>query len=470
MKKFLAFLLISLFAITGALCLLNTFGSTEFQAEALTARLKLDMKNPGITEIQVPPIGKVKAITHKSPLGIVITLESVDLNKLKTIIAQSPKTSELLDDVHQDVVQKFKSLIYKALFLGAAGGILGLLLLQRRRWYEYVYGAAVGLITVSLLLTMTYRSYDINSFKTPKYEGMLKSAPWMIGLVQNSITKFDLWGKQLQAVADNLYDMFQRVDSLEAMGPTGNGDMKVLHVSDLHNNPAALDFIEQVAATFKVDFIIDTGDISDFGSPLESVFAERVKKLKVPYVFIPGNHETKDIIDGMKRIPNVRVIEGSNTTVDGVKIAGIADPAAYSMSVEPPDDKTVNQWSAKLEQIISKMPAGPDILAVHNNRIAGEFAGGVPIILHGHDHSYKINVRQGTVIIDAGTTGAAGIGGLKNNDTPYSMVMLQLKKTDTGYRLIAADTIKVSNLQSGYSLERRMFPELNRVDSNTNRP
>ncbi|KNZ69368.1 metallophosphoesterase [Thermincola ferriacetica] len=461
MKRFLAFLLVSFAIIVGAAFALYAFGNTEFRIAALQAQLKLDLTKPGVTEIQVPPLGKIKAYTHKSPVGIVITLESIDLNQLKKMVEDTPKTTELLNEVRRNVEKNFQALIYKSLLLGGCGGLLGVLLLQRKKWYEYLYGALLGLVIVTLALSFTYKSYNFQAFENPEYEGMLKTAPWMIGLVQNGITKFDLWSKQLQTVADNLYDMFRRVDTLEAMGPAANGDLRVLHVSDLHNNPAAFDFIEQVATTFKVDLVIDTGDISDFGTPVETVLLDRLKRMGIPYVFVPGNHETREVINELRGLPNVTVLEGQPVNVKGLKIIGFPDPSAYEQSITAPDDKTAGLLAQKFTKSLTKMPEKPDILAVHNNRIALRMAGKVPVILHGHDHAYKINIRNKSVIIDAGTTGAAGIGGFKSkNDIPYSLVVLQLKKELSDYHLIAADTIKVSNLQSGYSLERRIFPEI----------
>lgn len=464
MRRILVAVIISVVAIAGALLMLNFFGNTDFQINGLEAELKIDLQKPGMTEIQVPPLGKITAKTHKSPAGIKIILKSIDLNQLKGMVEEAPKAGELAGKVEADIKSKFKALIYKVILLGIIGGTGSIWLLQRRHWYEYLYGAILGIVTVSLLLTLTYKSYNTDSFQSPEYEGMLKTAPWMIGLVQEGIAKFDLWGQQLQSVADNLYDMFQRVDSLEAMGPEGNGDLRVLHVSDLHNNPAAFDFIEQVAETFQADFIVDTGDISDFGTPLETVFLERLKAIKVPYVFVPGNHETEDIIRELRNTPNVKVVEEGPVKVKGVNIIGISDPAAYGREIKSGEEAFI-ETENKLSRIIAEGSQEPDILAVHNHRLAGKFVGVAPVILHGHDHAYKIRNAKGSVIIDAGTTGAAGVGGLEaNKDIPYSLVVLQFKRQEKGYKLIAADTIKVSNMQSGYSLERKMFPELYQVE------
>ena len=57
--------------------------------------------------------------------------------------------------------------------------------------------------------------------------------------------------------------VFSRMDSLAS---TEESVVRVLHVSDIHNNPVAFDFMEQIINNFNVDFVIDTGDITDYGT------------------------------------------------------------------------------------------------------------------------------------------------------------------------------------------------------------
>ena len=46
--------------------------------------------------------------------------------------------------------------------------------------------------------------------------------------------------------------------------------MALLHVSDLHLNPAGFDLMRQVVDQFQVDGVLDTGDITDWGSAPEN--------------------------------------------------------------------------------------------------------------------------------------------------------------------------------------------------------
>lgn len=134
-------------------------------------------------------------------------------------------------------------------------------------------------------------------------------APWMVGLAQETFGKIETVGENLEIIAKNLNLLYERLDNLQPLGETTD-EFKILHVSDLHNNPAGMDFVLRVADLFGADMIIDTGDISDFGTPLEALLLEQLNHIDIPYFFIPGNHDAPAIIDRMNQIPNVTVVNG----------------------------------------------------------------------------------------------------------------------------------------------------------------
>ncbi len=466
MKKKLWYLLLPVFAIAGAIMLLNLFGRVTFHLNALEVEFSAGISGSGYTRLTIPPVGEIKAQTHRGPLAVRVALQNIDLPGLKKTLAETPAQQELLDLARLEFSSVIKKFVFKALVLGFLGGLVGVLILQRRQLRDYITGSLIGLLTVAVLLTNTYYTYDLKRFQNPQYEGMLKAAPWMIGLVQQSLDTVDTWGEQLRVVTDNLYGLFERMDTLETIGPAGEGDLKVLHVSDIHNNPAAFDFIEQVTRTFGVDMVIDTGDLSDFGTSIELAAMERIRKIDVPYIITPGNHETAAAIRDLQQMPNVKVLAGSTIQVKGLDIAGIADPAGYANDVKTPDEQLLKKYAGKLTEIIAKAPRKPVVVAVHNNRLARELIGKAQVVLHGHNHRYKIDVIDKTVLINAGTTGAAGFGGLETKkEIPFSVVLLHFRRDGDRYRPVSADTIKVSNLQSGFSLERRVFSELYRGNS-----
>ncbi|MHB8171633.1 MAG: metallophosphoesterase family protein [Thermincolia bacterium] len=447
-------------AMCGALILVSLFGQLDFHIEAFEARLELSFFDHGYTKLVIPPVGEISAKTHQTPLKVSLTLKNIDLDLLKAMLKESPDRAALLATIKEEMNRTLLFFVVRILFLSALGGALGILALHRRGIMPYLKGAAVGVILVAGLLASTWFTYDQQRFVNPEYRGILKAAPWMMGFVQEGLVKVNTLSKQMEVMADNLYSLFEKIDQLQAIG-TVNGQLKVLHISDLHNNPAGLRLAEEVARTFAVDMVIDTGDITDFGSPLENHLLERLAQLKVPYVVTLGNHDSAQTMDKLKGFPNVIMVNQREVTVKGLRIAGIFDPAALTVEIVSPPAETMEKYVEKLKQLLASLNHVPDVLLVHNPRMAREFIGKVPLILFGHTHRHSLRQTRGTVMINAGTTGAAGLQGLQSpKEIPYSLYVLHFnQRPGQGYQLIAADLLRVSNLESGFTLERKVFAQ-----------
>jgi hypothetical protein len=100
----------------------------------------------------------------------------------------------------------------------------------------------------------------------------------------------------------------------------------VLHVSDIHLNPLAFDLIDRLIAQFGVDAVIDTGDITTWGTEVESSTLARIGSLGVPYVFVRGNHDSVRTQAAVKQYKNAVVLDDKVAEVAGLVIAGIGDP------------------------------------------------------------------------------------------------------------------------------------------------
>jgi Icc-related predicted phosphoesterase len=459
MKKYAVYFLIPLFAIIGSFIFVNLFAKVDFNLQALQANLSVRSSYTGYTILKVTPVGEVRAQTHKTPLSVTISLENIDPDRLENIFSGAAEQDTMIKEAKAAILEAVRRLIFLTLALSFGGGLFGLIILQRRSWKEMLLGGLIGLVTASVLLFGTYKTFDIQKFQNPEYEGMIKAAPWMIKLVQDSSFTVNTLGIQMRGIADNLNGLFQRVNSLQAMTP-GDGEIKILHVSDIHNNPVAFEFIDQVVKTFGINLVIDSGDISDFGTPLEAALVGKIKDLQVPYIITPGNHETPSMIKELKKIPNVTVLEAGIKKFDGVKIAGIGDPSSLSNETRVPVQSKIDEFTGRLREIIEDADVRTDIVVAHNPKIAGNFWGHIPVVLTGHNHQYKIKTKPNSVFINAGTSGAAGIGGLETTDEVlYTFVLLHINRTEDGVRLKYTDTIRISNQQSGYSLERKVYPE-----------
>ncbi|MGE5577558.1 MAG: metallophosphoesterase family protein [Syntrophothermus sp.] len=472
-------------SVVMAIVFVNLFSGSLFNISAFQIQLKALITWPAGSKLIIPPVGEIAARTHPFPLAFQVTLTNINLDILKGFFEQPINKALLIKLVQTQAPRILYVFITKIFLLAMVGGVAGAFLAGRRRALPLLRAGLAGLLVVAIVVGGTYYTYNVAAFQHPQYRGVLEAAPWMVGFVEQSLVKVNKLGEQMEVLAGNLYKLFERVDSLEPLG-TVNGDLRILHISDTHNNPAALDFVAQVIKSFGVDAIIDTGDLTDFGTPLETGLVSRLRLFKVPYFFVPGNHDSPEIISFLRRLPNVRILNNRVVEFKGLRILGSPDPGAASLSPEPPAPDAANRKIAEIQGILESLDTPPDLLAIHNYRIARGFIGLVPVILHGHDHRMRVSVERGTAVIDAGTTGAAGIRGLQTVEegVPYSVAMLYFSrrvagpevspggpaqpanqaltepgKVATQYRLIAVDTIRVYSLQAGFSLERILIPE-----------
>ncbi|MCR4440898.1 MAG: metallophosphoesterase [Peptococcaceae bacterium] len=439
--------------------LFTTFLSgMTFNLKGMDFKTEVSFYAKGITEIQFPPVGSITAHTHWAPLKLKLVLQNIDLDELQQLIDEAPAPVHLIAQLKDELRKVLYNYVRRLLFLAALGGLLGAALICGRQLKPALWGAAAGLLLSAALISMTLSSYQVEKLKTPEYHGALRAAPWVIDMAEAAFNKFNLLGDQMQVIAANLYAVFEKIERIKPLEQE-KADLLVLHVSDIHNNPAAHRLIQQIVKSFPVDLIIDTGDITDYGTPLESRLLTGLADLKVPYVFIPGNHDSPEIKKILAAYPQVQVLSGGIIEIHGLRILGMADPASSSRSVAPPDPASENTARAKLLSLWEEAETKPCLVAVHNFNLAEPLAGMVPLILYGHSHQYMIGEEKGTVLVNAGTTGGAGLRGLQvAKEIPYSVVLLYFQRDEKNeLRLAAADTIKIYNWEKGFTLERKLF-------------
>jgi len=449
-----------LVAIVGAMLLISLFGHMNFYIEALQFRVGVQFHETGYTEIEIPPLGTVRAHTHSTPVLIKLRLENIDLQPLQQLLAGPVERDELINQGRLALRRAAALFILKILFLALLGSALGVYLTRTTTPRKYITGLVAGFLLTVMLLLSTYLTYDQSAFRNPQYSGVLRAAPWMVSMVQETFGKIETLGDQLEEVATGLNQLYAQVDELQPLGED-EGDFKVLHISDLHNNPAGMDFVMQIAELFDVDMIIDTGDISDFGSPLETLLIDRLHQLNVPYLFIAGNHDSPSTIDRLGTVPGVTVVNGM-LEINDLVFYGVPDPSSALTSVLPPELSNIPRLAVQVMDQLGQLPADVDILMLHNDRMAQSLVGFAPVILFGHNHQLKVETRSNSVLVNAGTSGAAGLRGLQAMRIPYSVVLLHFKPDGERMRLVAADSISVVRPDQGFSLERKRY---DRADS-----
>ncbi|MDW7675564.1 MAG: metallophosphoesterase, partial [Bacillota bacterium] len=414
----------------------------------------------GYTEINLPPLGSIRAKTHNTPLKFTITLTNIDINGIKSLLEAESTTEDfekLTNQIREDIGNVVFRYIVRLVLLAAAGGGIAVALLRPKKRLVILVGIMLGALIVGGTLWQTYRTYDYNQFENPEFQGVLEVAPWMISFAQEAIVKVDELGNRLQIIAENLFQVYQTIESLDLREPI-DSNLRILHVSDIHNNPAAFEFVRQIAVSFNADYIIDTGDETDFGTPLENIIFQQISELGIPFIFIGGNHDSEDTLNAMAQIDNVIILDKEAIEIGGLTLIGFSDPYSKTNLLTSLGPEEVNENTIMIQQVLKAKDILPDMVAVHNHRLGNQLAGIVPVIFHGHDHRVSISEVNNSIILDAGTSGAAGIRGLQTvNETPYSVLMLYFKVTEEEKSLTAVDVFKVYNLRSGFILERNIL-------------
>ena len=178
-----------LLATTGALAFIVLFGNFLIKVDAFQFQLRLLPSWHGVTEIDLPPVGSLRATTHATPLKIKISLNSINLDKVKELLQKAGAEKYLAGEARLVVKHKIYDIAWRLLALAIAGGFFGVLLARGRTVSQYLSGIVVGVLVVGVLMWGTYYSFRISGFQHVEYEGLLKAAPWVIGVAQDALGK-----------------------------------------------------------------------------------------------------------------------------------------------------------------------------------------------------------------------------------------------------------------------------------------
>lgn len=450
-----------LVGILGALLSVLLLSSWNITVRALDFTLSLGLDG-GYTELAIPPLGTIRAKTHQTPLKFSISLKDINLERLKSMIAQEPA------GIYTELVASFRSQIrwFVARILGLAllGGLGSGYILFRKHKQALLAGLA-GLIAFALLIGGTILTYNEQAFREPEFKGVVEAAPWLLGVADNALVVVETLEDTLKVIATNLTRMFESLSLVGAEETLFQGELKILHVSDIHNNPLGVSLASQMANAFKADLIIETGDATDFGTPIEGELVRNITESGLPWVFVPGNHDSPAVVEVLKELDNVTVLEAGLVSFEelDLTIAGIADPAAGGAGMRVPSREEYKEAAARLQTIIDQSERKPSIIIAHHVYIVEEFTQRPLTLLHGHGHRVNIRNIDQAVVIDAGTTGGAGLRGLLSTEQiPFTMVLLHLIRQGEDWQTTAADSITINQRNAGFILERKLLakPEL----------
>lgn len=405
------------------------------------------------TDLIVPPLGRISADTHDGPVGLSARVKTIDIEAVRGLAGDADPEGRLTREAQDDLRPLVEWFVVRATLLAALIGALATALLPWRRWSHLPLGALGGAAAVGGLLALTAMSFDPQAFAEPRFEGPLSEAPRIIETVQRNIEDFDDVRSRIDVLGAQIGDLY--ATSVTDALATTEGEVRILHVSDIHLNPVGLEVAGELAEQFDVDAILDTGDLTSFGLPFESRIAGLIEDLPVPYLVVPGNHDSDVNRRALADFDNITVLDPGVTAVRDVRIAGIGDPSFTATNELEDEDVAADLMAQQPEVEALVAESTPDLLAVHNPRQADSVIGAVPLVVAGHVHEHRVEEEDGTILTTAGSTGATGLGSFTvDTDLAYEASVLRF----VDGRLRGIDAVSLRGTGGEFRLDRRVFP------------
>jgi predicted phosphodiesterase len=434
-----------------------------------TLRLSAGPALVGSSRLAAPPFGSVSARTHRGPLAFRATIDDVDVRRLGQLLEGSPgpgpggpRLAELeatLGPLELQARRAVRGFVLQIAGLGIAGGLAAVVLFPKRTRRRLVRCGLGGVLATVLLLGPALLTYDVGAFREPRYDGALEYAPALIGDVRTGLDRLRTLREEMVLIGRNLDRAYAALAD-----PVGdldsNGTVRVLHVSDMHLNPAGFDLAERLADQFDVAAVVDSGDMGTWGLSREPAIAANIARFQVPYLFVKGNHDDADMVAAVAANKNARVLDHTGVEVEGIRFFGVADP-----TFTPGKGHQVEQFeqlklegSVAVADAVERQAPRPDVLVVHDGRLAAYARGHVATVLEGHLHRFGTEVVNGTRTLMTGTTGAGGPDNFRAEDPPPADAQILYFDPETR-RPVAVDRITVRLPGSSFSVERLLLTE-----------
>lgn len=380
------------------------------------------------------------------PVGVHVSPVNVDLLRLTR--SASPATSVYVTKLQTDFAAEVPWIalwIAAEIVLGIAVGLSACAALEwawrylRRRerregeLSRLLRHIAAGLAVTALVAAVGVLTYNPHWAKQSRLSGTLAA--------------FQLFPAQLNryySQQSKAYDALTSIVGIQAalqnqieqqtIEPTA---FNIMFISDVHL-AAVYPLVRQYAHNFDARLIINTGDESEFGSAQEltPAFTGAIAALTrtIPMIWVPGNHDSPDVVAIMAAIPGVTVLgskaqnpDGSISVTagavhaDGLTIAGLPDPRVYGApGAYGSNDGSVTATLEKQAADTATAQAGArtpfDIFATHEPvtaiRLTHDLPGQIRQTNSGHLHAQNAtsDIQNGTNIsLVEGSTGAGGL-------------------------------------------------------------
>jgi predicted MPP superfamily phosphohydrolase len=437
-----------LVTLTGAALGVLLLGRIDAPIGPFDAQLSFQPSIDGGAELGIPPLGALTVDAYDGPLRLDIQLRRIDQVRAQTLATDPAQLERVVDEVNADLRDAVTRLVWTTAGAAVLGATVTSLVLYRRRQEPLI---AAGLSVLLLAGTggvgaLTWRPEALSQ---PTYTGLLVNANSLIGSAEDIVARFDAYRASLEDIVGNVSTLYATISALPEPATGDPNVATLLHVSDIHLNPAGFDLVEQIVGQFEVDAVLDTGDITDWGSQPETQLITSIGDLPVPYVFIRGNHDSAVTAAVVGSQQNATVLDHSDVVVDGVRIVGAPDPRFTpdkSTGDDGAGDEELLESGEELAAFAGALDPPAAIAMVHDPTAAGPLDGVVPTVLAGHTHDRQVTqLDDGTLLMVQGSTGGAGLRALEGEyPEPLTCTVLYVDRV-TG-ALTAYDEITLGGL------------------------
>ena len=388
-------------------------GNVKAEVGPVVTEMSVRPALTGDSVVNVSPLGALALDSHDGPLRLNVDVSRLNLQDAREIFNDPNNLGNLDEQVVRDVRAGVVRLAVRSLLAALAGAALFSFLVFRA-WRPTVVAGGISAAVLVAGIGAAGATWNPRSVLEPRYSGLLASAPSVVGNAESIVTSFDQYSKELAKLVTNVSKLYDVTSSL----PTFQADpstIRVLHVSDIHLNFSSWQVIESIVQQFKVDLVIDSGDLTDHGTRPEDRFVSGIGQLGVPYVFVRGNHDSVGTQRAVRAQPHATVLNGGPVTIEGLTVIGDGDPRfTPDRSVAAAGEDAVRTMGEHVAERARQEKEPPDIAVVHDPTAAEPLDGVVPLVLAGHTHRRSTRIlEKGTRLFVQGSTGGAGLRALE---------------------------------------------------------
>ncbi len=451
--------------LLGVCFTLQFFSARDWRMGGLEIRVKTALSPRGCTLLEVPPLGRLIAYTHFSPVTFNVYLSQIDVDSLSVMI-DGAVAGTFLPELEERMRRMATTYAMTLMLTAGAAAAAASLMLNLRDTRMLAMAFAGGFLVVAVLASLVFATYDPSAFEEFQLEGPVAAFPGAWETVREGAEQLNTLRSQMRTLGSNLMQLYGAQASLPGVMSADEENFVILVVADIHNHVPAVDFMAGMLGSYPVRAVIDLGDLTDWGTPIEARITGEIAALDKPYIFVPGNHETHEVVRQMQEMPNVVVLDGE-VALGGVRLFGYPDPSAYRDSPQEGSPEEMEALAVRYRKKAEQLLSGGDgteimMAAAHHPGAAADILDyhGLDVVLTAHTHRLTVQMRESGVLhLDPGSTGAAGVRGLlSHRDMPHTALLMHFSTGPEGTILRAIDSVTLSQRRELLTIKREYYP------------